>query len=80
MAKVELELTEETLQRARRSAEAEHATLEEWLTDAIERTATPPAPNPLLGLFSDAPDLMDAVTENAMTARERHPLRQTAHG
>lgn len=79
MAKVELELTEETLQRARRSAEADHATLEQWLTDAIERTAAPPAPNSLLGLFSDVPDLMDAVTEDVMAARERHPLR-SAHG
>ncbi|MDQ2800581.1 MAG: hypothetical protein M3Y13_13205 [Armatimonadota bacterium] len=79
MAKVELELNEETLQRARRSAEAEHATLEQWLTEAIERTAAPLATNTLLGLFSDAPDVIDAVTEGAMTAREQHPLRQ-AHG
>lgn len=79
MAKIELELNEKTLQRARRSAEAEHATLEQWLTDAIERTAAPLATNTLLGLFSDASDLMDVVTEDALTAREQHPLRQ-AHG
>lgn len=77
MAKLELDLNEETLQRARRSAEAEHATLEQWLTEAVERTAAPFATNTLLGLFSDAPDLMDALTEDAMTARERHGLRLT---
>ncbi len=74
MAKVELELNEEILRRALRSAEAEHATLEQWLTDAIERTALPAA-NTLLGLFSDAPDVMDFVSEDAMAAREQHPLR-----
>ena len=78
MAKVELELTEETLRRVRRSAEADHATLEQWLTDAIERTAAAP-PDALLGLFSDAPDLMDAVAEDAMRSREQDSLRP-AHG
>ena len=79
MAKVELELDEEILQRARRSAEAERSTLEQWLIGAIERTAAPSAPDALLGLFSDAPDLMDTMTEDSMMARERHPLR-SAHG
>lgn len=79
MTKVELELTEETLRRARQSAEADHATLEHWLAEAIERTtASVAAPDSLLGLFSDAPELMGAVTENTMTAREQHPLFSSA--
>ncbi len=31
--------------------------------------------NPLLGLMADEPDLVDAILEDAMLARESHPLR-----
>lgn len=72
--KVELEIEAGTLETARRSAQAGHATLEQWLTHAIERTAAPPTT--LLGLFSDAPELMDAVIEDTMTARSHNPMRQ----
>lgn len=75
MAKVELELKEKTLEAARRSAQAGHITVEQWLTEAIERTAATP-PDTLLGLFSDAPELMDAVTADAMATRGRYPMRQ----
>ena len=73
--KVELEIEERTLETARRSAQAGHATLEQWLTHAIERTAAAP-PNTLLGLFSDAPELMDAVIEDTMMSRSQNPMRQ----
>ena len=76
MAKVELELTEETLRNALRSAENSHATLEKWLSDVIEHSASRATENPILGLFSAEPELMDSVSEQAMTARELHPLRQ----
>jgi predicted DNA-binding antitoxin AbrB/MazE fold protein len=33
------------------------------------------AKDPLLGLMSDEPDLVDAIVEEAMLARESHPLR-----
>jgi len=31
--------------------------------------------NPLLGLFSSEPGLVDEMCESAMSAREQHPLR-----
>jgi predicted DNA-binding antitoxin AbrB/MazE fold protein len=31
--------------------------------------------DPLLGLMADEPDLMDEIIEEAMIARESHPLR-----
>jgi hypothetical protein len=37
--------------------------------------ARPSSADPLLGLMADEPELLDAVVEAAMTARERHPLR-----
>ncbi len=75
MAKIELELTEDTPRGARRSAEASHIALEQWLAEAVRRAANgPPTGDAMLGLFADAPELMDAVTEGAMRAREQHPL------
>jgi hypothetical protein len=75
MPTIELQLPEETWQRARRSAEASHATVEEWLVAAIERTAVDLDQNPILGLFSQEPDVVDTVMEDAMTTREQHTLR-----
>jgi len=31
--------------------------------------------DPLMGLMSDEPDLVDAIVEEAMLARESHPFR-----
>jgi predicted DNA-binding antitoxin AbrB/MazE fold protein len=31
--------------------------------------------DPLMGLMSDEPELVDAIVEEAMLARESHPLR-----
>jgi hypothetical protein len=75
-----VELPEEVWQRAQRSAEASHATLEHWIAEAIERQSqVQSASDPVLGLFSDIPDVMDKVVEDAMTTREQSPLR-IAHG
>jgi predicted DNA-binding antitoxin AbrB/MazE fold protein len=35
------------------------------------------AADPLMGLMSDEPELVDAVVEEAMIARESHPFRIT---
>ena len=72
MPTIELQLPEETWQRARRSAEASHATVEQWVVAVIERTAADTDQNPMLGLFSHEANLMDAVTEDAMKTREQH--------
>jgi hypothetical protein len=37
------------------------------------------APDRLLGLMADEPDLVDSVVESAMIARERDPLRIGGH-
>ena len=46
-------------------------TLEETKSDPKD---TRPS-DPLLGLLANEADLLDAVLEDAMTARERHPFR-----
>ena len=43
---------------------------------AIEEPALQ-APPSVVGLFADEPELVDAVCEQAMRARERDPLRRT---
>jgi len=43
-------------------------------THADEKAASP-ATNPVMGMFSDAPDLMDEVVEEAMKIREERPWR-----
>jgi hypothetical protein len=45
------------------------------LTDGGEVEAAPGDPGAILGLFADEPELMDEVSEAAMVARERDPLR-----
>jgi predicted DNA-binding antitoxin AbrB/MazE fold protein len=37
--------------------------------------ATRQTTDPLIGLMSDDPELVDQVVESVMTARESHPLR-----
>lgn len=43
-----------------------------------EAGAAPPATNPVMGMFSDAPDLLDEVVEEAMKIREERPWRLPA--
>ena len=45
------------------------------LTDGGDVEAAPGDPGAILGLFADEPELMDEVSEAAMVARERDPLR-----
>jgi len=42
-----------------------------------QKNVTAPAgpSDPLLGFMSDEPELVDAIVEEAMVARESHPLR-----
>lgn len=35
------------------------------------------SPDTIVGLFADQPDLIEAVSEEAMQARETDPLRRT---
>ncbi len=78
---IELHLEERVLARARRLAQARHCRVEDIFEDAIQRMPVVEAPisavpaDPFLGMFKDDPDLIDQVTQSAMAARGRHPLR-----
>lgn len=74
MKTIELQLDEETLERAQRLAEARRCTLEQLIKELL---APPAKPNgdPFLGMWAAEPDLVDQVVEAALRAREAHPLR-----
>ena len=76
MEMLQLQLDEQTIERARRLSKLRRRSLEELITEIIEQMrVTEPADNHLLGMFADEPELMDEVVESAMIAREQHPLR-----
>lgn len=76
MAKIELTLDEETLSRARDLAEAHKLSLDQLIAEALRQyDAEPDVRNGLIGLFADDRQLLDAVVDSAMTAREHDPLR-----
>ncbi len=76
METIELELDEQTIERARHIAALRHSTLEELIRDVIELlTAAEGSPDPLLGMFAQEAALIDQVLDQAMTARETDPLR-----
>ena len=78
MERIELELDEQTLERARRLAEARRCTVEQLLKELIEQLeVAPPTVDVFLGLFAQEPELVDQVVESVMQAREQHPLRQS---
>lgn len=82
MSTNELHLDESTYARAKRMAEEKNVSIEELVTKAIEvysrsaPQAQESASENLIGLFSDAPELMDEIVEEAYQSRERDPLRQ----
>jgi hypothetical protein len=79
METIELQLDEETLARARRLAASRQVTLEQLLREVLAQLETQPlADDPILGMFADAPELMDEIVEEAMRARARDPLRSGA--
>ena len=76
MQTLRIDLDEPTLQRARQRAESQNSSLEEMVSTFVERLGREENPGDLiLGLFSDDPELIDAVLDSAMRARETHPLR-----
>ena len=77
VTKIELELDEQTLERAMKLAEARHRTLDELIREIIENLETIEAKkDPFLGMFLDQTDLIDQVLESIMSSRESHTLRQ----
>lgn len=76
MTLIELQLDEQTLERARRVATRRHSTLEGLIQEIIEFLAGPePTDDPILGMFAHEPELIDQVVESALAARERDPFR-----
>lgn len=74
---VEVQLDERTLIRLKRMAESQRLTIETVLKDMIERfVEAETASDPVLGMFAQEPELMDAVMAAVMEARETDPLRQ----
>jgi hypothetical protein len=77
MKTIELQLDEQTYERAQKLAQARFSTLEAWVTDIINQLILiDTEADPLLGMFADEPELMDQVIEAALSARETDPLRQ----
>ncbi len=77
MQRIELELDEKTVARARQLAERRNCSLNQLIKDFIEQEARPAtSADTVLGMFADEPELLDEVIESAMYARERDPLRQ----
>ncbi len=77
MERIELELDERTLARARELAQTRHCSLDQLIKDFIEQGTKPAAStDTVLGMFADEPEVLDEVVDSAMHARERDPLRQ----
>jgi hypothetical protein len=77
MSRLQLDLDDEMLSRAERLAAQRGITIEQLLLELLEQAISPPpiSHDSVLGLFSDEPDLMDQVTDDALRSREKWPMR-----
>lgn len=76
MTTIKLQLDDKTLEQVKLIAERRRATVETFIQDLIQRLVDIEAEDdPLLGMFAQEPDLMDAVITSALQARETDPLR-----
>ncbi len=80
MSTFELHLDELSYARAKHMAEARNVSVEQWASEAIERfsvvmPSTPPERDSMIGLFADAPELLDQIVEQAYKDREQIPWR-----
>jgi hypothetical protein len=75
--KIELQLDQKTLEKALTLAKFHNLDLSQLIAYAIDKLAVAePANYPLLGLFADDPDSVDAMLEEVMKDRAAHPLNQ----
>jgi hypothetical protein len=73
---LKIKLPARTYRALKRAAEQKRKTESELAADAIRMYLKPSTrATPLLGLFSEETDLIDAITEQAMISRESTPLR-----
>ena len=77
MSQARLELDEATLARAERLAQQRGITMEQLLRWLIEEASksSEGSKDPVLGCFSNEPELMDQVVETALHSRKTQPLR-----
>lgn len=76
MKTLELQLDENTFQQAVRLAAYYQWTLEELFTQALDKLKAPSlSDDPMLGLFSEEPELIDEIVESAMQTRETQSWR-----
>jgi len=74
---IKLRLDDQTFKRVKHIAARRRATVESLIQDLVQRlVAIETTADPLLGMFAEEPDLIDAVTAAALNARETDPLRQ----
>jgi len=73
MQTLELPVDITLLQKARQAAANRHETLESLIVILIERLAQ--QSDPIIGLFADEPDMMDAILEDVMATRQTTVLR-----
>ncbi len=77
MEKIELQLDDKTLEKARWLAKSHHRDLSELIAYAINQLeVTDPPKDRLLGLFADDPESVDQMLEEVMKDRAAHPLNQ----
>lgn len=79
MSTDELHLDELTLAKAKRLAAEKNISVEELVSEAIERYTVAPSeaapPKNIIGAFADQADLLDEIVEEAYQNRERRPFR-----
>ena len=74
MDTIVVQLDPQTSERARRLAQIRGTTVEALVQTLIAQLDTGEiAPDPLLGLFADEPELLDLAVQDAMHARETQP-------
>jgi hypothetical protein len=66
---------QQLLNEIRQLPRAEQLRLVERVVHELAEDHEPSSPNAIIGLFADQPDLIEAVSEDAMQARERDSLR-----
>jgi len=79
MVSIQIQLDEGTVGRLRSLAEARHCSIEDLLRDLLTGGCEPAGTStvPLLGMFADAPALIDEIVEAAMKDRAEQPLRRS---
>ena len=78
MVDIEIALPESTYAALKQAAEKNHKSESELAIEAIQTYLDSLEPiDPLLGLFANEAELIDAVTEDALRNRQVTPLRLT---